>query len=124
MPDVPSFLGVAQIGVVTTQPEKMIAFYRDDMGFPVLFEAGAMTFLRAGATTLMIGAVDERIEGDVIVYFEPDDWSAAEAHLLARGVVFERPAQVVQRQGEREHVLRPFRDPEGRLLYLLGWRPA
>ncbi len=118
--------GFAQIGIVTGDPTRIVAFYRDVLGFPVLFEAGGMSFLQAGAISLMIGAASEpqSIGGDILLYFEPNDWRAAEAKLIAAGVVFEREEQVVQRHENREHVLRPFRDPEGRRLYLLGWREA
>lgn len=118
--------GVCQIGIASAAPEKLVAFYRDVLGFPVLFEAGGMTFMRAGATSLMIGAVPEAKapSGDVMLYFEPADWNAAEAKLEASGVVFDRPAMAVQREGAREHMLRPFKDPEGRPIYLMGWRAA
>ncbi len=118
------FKGVNQIGVVTAKSDQIVAFYRDVMGFPLLFESGAMSFLQAGSTSLMVGASPEPIGGDTVLYFEPSDWSAAEAKLEEAGAVFEREAQVVQREDKREHVLRPFRDPEGRRLYLLGWRPC
>lgn len=118
--------GLGQVGIITAEPAKIIAFYRDVLGFPLMFEAGGMSFLQAGATSLMVGAAAEAtpVGGDVMLYFEPLDWRAAEAKLEAAGVSFERDALVVQRHEGREHVLRPFRDPEGRRLYLLGWREA
>jgi predicted enzyme related to lactoylglutathione lyase len=118
--------GVCQIGIASAAPEKLVAFYRDVLGFPVLFEAGGMTFMRAGATSLMIGAVPDvkPPSGDVMLYFEPADWNATEAKLEAAGVAFDRPAMAVQRDGAREHMLRPFKDPEGRPIYLMGWRAA
>lgn len=121
-----SIKAISQIGMVSDNAERLIAFYRDVLGFAVAFEAGAMTFLRAGATSVMIGAASEppSISGDVMLYLEPEDWDASEASLEANGVVFEREAQVVQRHEGKEHLLRPFRDPEGRRLYLLGWREA
>lgn len=120
------FKGVGQVGIVSNEPAKLIAFYRDVLGFPVLFEANGMTFLQAGGTSLMIGAAQgpQAVGGDVVLYFEPSDWSAAEAKLEAAGVRFTHAAIVVQRDGPREHALRPFQDPEGRPIYLLGWRAA
>ena len=120
------FKGVGQVGIVSANAPKLIAFYRDVLGFPVLFEANGMTFMAAGATSLMIGAGDGSLGAakDVALYFEPNDWSAAEAKIEAAGVKFEHDAIVVQRAEKREHVLRPFRDPEGRPVYLLGWRAA
>ncbi len=116
--------GVCQVGLVSTRATDLIAFYRDMLGFPVLFSANGMTFLQAGATNLMIGEATESpiLGNDVTLYFEPEDWATTEAALISRGIVFERDAMVVQRHGDREHVLRPFKDPEGRRLYLLGWR--
>lgn len=118
--------GVSQIGIASAAPEKLVAFYRDVLGFPVLFEAGGMSFMQAGATSLMIGGSPDAKppSGDVIIYFEPADWNATEAKLETAGVVFERAAMVVQRDGAREHMLRPFKDPEGRPIYLMGWREA
>jgi len=118
------FNGICQIGIATSQPEAIVAFYRDVLGIPVLFEAGGMTFMRAGATSLMIGGVPDAKppSGDVIIYFEPSDWDATNAKLEAAGVAFIRDAMVVQRDGAREHMLRPFTDPEGRPIYLHGWR--
>lgn len=121
-----AIMGVCQIGIASPAPEKLVAFYRDILGFAVLFETGGMTFMRAGVTSLMIGAVPnaQAPGGDVMLYFEPMDWNATEARLEAAGVVFDRPAIAVQRDGTREHMLRPFKDPEGRPIYLMGWREA
>jgi len=120
------FNGVCQIGIATSQPEKIVAFYRDVLGCPVLFEASGMTFIRVGGTSLMIGGAPDAKppSGDVIIYFEPADWEATNAKLEAAGVSFIRDAMVVQRDGAREHMLRPFADPEGRPIYLHGWRAA
>lgn len=116
------FRRVGQIGIASAAAPALIAFYRDKLNMPVGLEAGGMTFIHAGETSLMIGAMDAPPKADVMVYFEPHDWSAAESQMEAAGVVFEREAMVIQREETREHMLRPFRDPEGRPLYLMGWR--
>lgn len=120
----PLLSGICQIALASADPVALVAFYRDTLGFPVLFEASGMTFFQSGATRLMIGHVqpDQQIGGDAVIYFEPHDWSAAEAKLEGSGVVFTHPAQVVQRAEGRELALRAFRDPEGHTLALLGWR--
>jgi catechol 2,3-dioxygenase-like lactoylglutathione lyase family enzyme len=116
---------IGQVGIVSAKAGELVAFYRDVLGLPLLFEAGGMSFLQAGGVRVMIGAGEPiTVSGDVILYFEPTDWSAAVAALEAKGVGFTHDAVVVQREPGREHVLRPFRDPEGRPLYLLGWRAA
>jgi len=42
----PLFNGIAQVALSSTDPAKLVAFYRDTLGVPVLFEAGGMTFSR------------------------------------------------------------------------------
>jgi predicted enzyme related to lactoylglutathione lyase len=123
----PLLSGICQIALASTDPMALIAFYRDTLGLPVLFEASGMTFFQSGSTRLMIGAAQpgQQIGGDAVIYFEPRDWSAAEAKLEAAGIAFTDPsAQVVQKAEGRELALRAFKDPEGHTLALMGWRPA
>ena len=123
----PLLSGIAQIALTSADPGKLVAWYRDVLGLAVLFEASGMTFFQSGATRLMIGPNHHGAQiggADITVYFEPRDWSAAEAALAERGVAFTHEAQVLQRAPERELALRAFKDPEGHSLALLGWRPA
>lgn len=125
--DAPQLLsGICQIALASADPLSLVAFYRDTLGIPVLFEAGGMTFFQSGATRLMIGPKhsDESVGGDAVIYFEPHDWSAAESALESKGVEFAQAAQIVQRAPGRELALRAFEDPEGHRLALLGWRPS
>lgn len=124
MDQAPLFSGIAQVAFASADPAKLAAWYRDVLGLPVLFETSGMTFFQAGATRLMIGPAQpgQQIGGDVILYFEPQDWSAAEAALEQRGVRFMQGAQAVQQAPGRELMLRAFQDPEGHTLSILGWR--
>jgi hypothetical protein len=123
----PLLSGIAQIALTSADPGKLVAWYRDVLGLAVLFEASGMTFFQSGATRLMIGGNQHgaSIGGqDITIYFEPRDWSAAEAVLSERGIAFTHETQVVQQAPGRELALRAFKDPEGHSLALLGWRPA
>lgn len=123
----PLLSGIAQVALTSADPVSLVAWYRDVLGLPVLFEASGMTFFQSGATRLMIGPNHHgaAIGGqDITLYFEPRDWSVAEAALAEKGVVFTHDAQVLQRAPVRELVLRAFRDPENHSLALLGWRAA
>jgi methylmalonyl-CoA/ethylmalonyl-CoA epimerase len=122
----PLISGIAQIALSSADPAKLVAWYRDVIGLPVLFEASGMTFFQSGATRLMIHALmpGHSVGGDTTLYLEPSDWSAAEAALESRGVVFKHGAEIVQRAEGRELALRAFSDPEGHSLALMGWRPA
>jgi len=120
----PLLSGICQIALASADPLKLVAFYRDTLGLPVLFEASGMTFFQSGATRLMIGAAQpgQSVGGDAVIYFEPHDWSAAEARLEAAGIDFLHPAQPLQQAPGRELMLRAFRDPEGHTLAIMGWR--
>ncbi|MEZ5996942.1 MAG: VOC family protein [Hyphomonadaceae bacterium] len=121
----PLISSLCQVALTSADPVALTAYYRDTLGLPVLFETAGMTFFQSGATRLMVGPNhhEAKIGGeDVTLYFEPRDWSAAEAALEARGVAFTHAAQVLQQAPGRELVLRAFKDPEGHSLALMGWR--
>lgn len=122
----PLLSGICQIALASADPAALVSFYRDTLGFPVLFETNGMTFFQSGATRLMIGHAQpgQNVGGDTVIYFEPRDWSAAESALEAKGVGFLHPAQKLQEAPDRELMLRAFKDPEGHTLALLGWRAA
>jgi catechol 2,3-dioxygenase-like lactoylglutathione lyase family enzyme len=116
--------GMAQIAIASSEPAKLSAYYRDTLGLDVMLETGGMTFFGAGGVRLMIGPAQGAEPGDKILYFEPEDFAGAEAVLAAKGVAFQGPANVLQRDGAKELALRPFRDPDGNGLAILGWRPV
>jgi extradiol dioxygenase family protein len=101
-----------------------VAFYRDVVGLKLLFEVSGMAFFDAGGTRLMIGAAHFTgdLQNNTYIYFDAGDWYATEAALIARGLKFERDAEVVQRAEGKEHALRFFKDPDGNALAIMGWR--
>lgn len=123
MSDSPNLKAIPQMAIASADPQKLSAFYRDVLGLAVMFETAGMTFLNAGNVRLMIGPAQGANPGDKIIYLEPEDFAAAEAALVARGVTFGHDAQPLQREPGRELVLRPFTDPDGNALALMGWRP-
>lgn len=117
--------GFAQVGIAAADASTLSAFYRDTLGLSILFEVSGMSFFGVGGVRLMIGPAQGAKPGDKILYFEPEDFSAAEAALEQRGVKFPHKAKVLQRDNAgRELALRPFADPEGNLLAIMGWRPV
>lgn len=118
--------GIAQVSLVTHDLPRAKAFYRDVLGLIFLFESNGLAFFRAGAVMVMVGAArgEQMISGgSTTVYFDAGDWSKTEAALLAHGVKFLAPVEIVERDGAREHVLREFTDPDGNHLAIIGWRP-
>ena len=120
----PGLKGMLQIAIAASDPAKLSAFYRYTLGLSVLFETSGMSFFGAGGVRLMIGPAHGAKPGDKILYFEPENFAAAEAALEVRGIAFSGSANVLQRESGRELALRPFADPEGNMLALMGWRPV
>jgi len=119
---------IAQIALPTRDLAKAVAFYRDILGLELMFEVSGMAFFDAGGVRLMIGGSEtgKAPQGENVIYFDAGDWSATETALEGRGLKFERAAEVVQRaEGKKkEHALRFFKDPDGNMLAIMGWRPA
>ena len=117
---------IAQIALSTRDLPKAVAFYRDVLGLKLMFEVSGMAFFDAGGVRLMLGAAHftGELQNNAYVYFDAGDWQATEAALIARGLKFEREAEVVQRAEGKEHALRFFKDPDGNALAIMGWRPA
>lgn len=117
---------IAQIALTTQDLAKSTAFYRDTLGLKLMFEVPGMAFFDIGGTRLMIGEakLDGPLQNNSYIYFDAGDWNATEAALIARGVHFDRQAEVVQRAEGKEHAIRFFKDPDGHALAIMGWRPS
>jgi catechol 2,3-dioxygenase-like lactoylglutathione lyase family enzyme len=116
---------LVQVALFTRDCDKARAFYRDALQLPLLFEAAGMMFFQLKGLRLMIGQApsEERRIGGAVLYFDAPDIAEAGRELEARGVVFPREAEIVQRSDTQELRLREFFDPDGNVLALMGWSP-
>ena len=117
---------IAQIALTTSDLKRSIIFYRDTLGLELMFEVPGMAFFDAGGTRLMLGEAKPNgpLQPNTYIYFDAGDWQKTEAALEARGLKFDRKAEIVQRAEGKEHAIRFFRDPDGNALAIMGWRPA
>lgn len=115
---------LVQVALTTRDVERARHFYREILGFPLLFEAGGMLFFDLGGLRLLIGPEGAAgPPGGSILYFDAPDLDRLAAALEARGVEFLGPAQTVQRTTTGELKVRAFRDPDGNTLELMGMIP-
>ncbi|HWA89549.1 MAG TPA: VOC family protein [Rhizomicrobium sp.] len=118
---------LAQVALTCRDLDRARGFYRDTLGLNFMFEAGNMLFFQLDGMRLMIGKEEPGHEGGPIggsvLYFDAPDIDALGAALEAKGIVFLRPAETVQRTETHELKLRAFRDPDGNLLALMGMVP-
>ena len=113
-----------QAALTVTDLASSVAFYRDVLGFPLMFETNGMAFFQAGEMRLMIGtnSPDPPARGTVL-YFDAPDIDELSPALEAKGVQFIGPVEVVQRTDTHELKLRILRDPDGNPLALMGMVP-
>jgi catechol 2,3-dioxygenase-like lactoylglutathione lyase family enzyme len=117
---------LVQVALPSDDLQRSIAWYRDILGLPLMFEVGGMAFFKAGALRLMIGdrsrnELDVSFEpGGAALYFDAPDLPELALALESRGVAFMGPAEVLQRGEQGELQLRFFKDPDGNLLALMG----
>jgi catechol 2,3-dioxygenase-like lactoylglutathione lyase family enzyme len=121
----------SRIIVRVTNLEKSIAFYRDRVGLPVQSTFGEFALLDGGGIGLMLHQVARQSSGPStglaalteIVLESPDVFASYDA-MKARGVVFRFSPQVATTDGKtRDFYVADFRDPDGHVLSIGGWRP-
>lgn len=112
---------VVQAAMTVTDLPAAVAFYRDTLGLPFLFETNGMAFFQAGNVRLMVGVNPQGKASDgSVLYFDAPDIDDLRDELEARGVIFHGPTVVLQRTDEGELKLASFRDPDGNALALMG----
>lgn len=116
---------LVQAAFTVTDLGRSVAFYRDVLGLPLMFETNGMAFFQAGEMRLMIGTNSADPPGrGTILYFDAPDVDELTPALEARGVAFDEKSEVLQRTGTHELKLSLFRDPDGNAIGLMGMVPA
>lgn len=115
---------IGQVYVTAHDLDRAIAFYRDGLGVPFLFQVPGMAFFQCGELTLMLGLPVEA-EFDhpsSILYFDVADIAQAHRVMAGRGVTFRKEPHVVHREPTRELWLADFLDSEGNTMALMSWK--
>jgi len=106
--------------------ERSLAFYRDRLGITVLGSSASFAFLNGGGVTLALNAIGVDMEanppGLTEVVFEVEDVEATYEDLSRAGVPFKLEPRVVMSDGGRDLMAADFRDPDGNVLSITGWR--
>ena len=115
---------IGQIAITVTEIDRAIAFYRDALGLPFLFQAPNLGFLDCAGVRLMLsGGGIPAGNSNSAIYFRMPDIQQAFQELAARGVAFERDPHLVARLPDRDLWMAFFRDPDGNLLALMSEVP-
>jgi methylmalonyl-CoA/ethylmalonyl-CoA epimerase len=125
MAPAPAGIGITRLGQIAIPVHdiaRATAFYRDQLGLPLLFTAGKLAFFNCGGLRLMLD-VPEKQEFDhpsSILYFAVPDIAAAHRQMKANGVHFEDEPHVIARMPDHDLWMTFFRDSEHNLLALMS----
>ncbi len=106
---------IGQIGIPVKSVERAVAFYRDVIGLPLLFETTGMAFFQCGETRLLL-SLPETSEFDhpsSVLYFKVDDLAESVITMKEAGAEFIDEPHMVGKMGDVEIWMAFFRDTEG-----------
>jgi methylmalonyl-CoA/ethylmalonyl-CoA epimerase len=115
--------GLGQVAVAVADLGRAVAFYRDVLGLPLLFEAPpGLAFFDCGGVRLMLTTPQgpERDHRTSVLYYRVADLPAAAAAVAARGAALESEPHLVARLPDHELWMAFLRDPDGNLLGLMS----
>jgi catechol 2,3-dioxygenase-like lactoylglutathione lyase family enzyme len=124
---VPLTGAIGQLHVTVSDIGRSVAFYRDVLGLPLLFEVPGqdMAFFDCQGVRLYLGAAESpEFESRPLIYFRADSARDAAAELARRGAELTIEPHVVHRDGDTELWIGFFRDPDGTALAIMSEEPA
>ncbi len=111
---------IGQIAVTVGNLERAVAFYRDTLGMPLLFQVPNMAFFDCGGIRLMLSLAE--MQGEIfssVIYYRVDQIQQAYEVLSSRGVGFEAKPHLIAKMPDHDLWMAFFRDPDRNLLALM-----
>jgi len=119
---------LAQVHVSVRDIDAAVAFYRDVLGLPLLFQVPGqpMAFFDLGAGVRLYLGVPESDEfrSRTVLYYRVDDIDAERNRLVDLGVEFRDEPHVVHRDAVQELWMTATTDPDGHYVILTEERKA
>ncbi len=112
---------LGQVALSVRDLPEAIAFHRDVLGLPFLFQVPNLAFFDLGGSRLMLSA--EEAEGDsqpFLLYFLVDDLQAAWNEALVKGAKAHKEPHLVAKMPDHELWMAFLRDPDQRLAGLMS----
>ena len=121
---------LGQVHITVTDVDRSVAFYRDVVGLPFLFDVPAqkMAFLDLGGGVRLYLAEaeseDERFRSRPLLYYTVPNLDEAWATATGAGAPAVSPPHLVHRAGDAELWVAFVQDPDGVVVGLMAERPA
>jgi methylmalonyl-CoA/ethylmalonyl-CoA epimerase len=106
---------IAQVALTVRDLARAVAFYRDTLGLPLLFEVPGLAFFNCHGIRLMLspGEPPDKEPHGTYLYYKVADLPASFAQLKDRGVVILREPHLVAKMPDHELWMSFFKDSEG-----------
>lgn len=113
---------IGQIAIPVRDIDRAVAFYRDTLGLPLLFQAPpGLAFFDCGGVRLMLDGPDaERAGQSSVIYYQVASLDEACSALSAKGVRLEAEPHLVAKLPDHELWMAFLRDPDANLLALMS----
>ena len=125
MPASPPAASLGRIGQITltiSDLGRAVAFYKDALGLPLLFQAPpGLAFFNAGGIRLMLSIPEGEFTpgSSSVIYFKITGIEATHASLKKRGVAFVDEPHLITRMPDHELWMTFFKDPDGNTMALM-----
>ncbi len=118
-------IGISQIGQIAIpiqDLDRAVAFYRDTLELPFLFQASpGLAFFQCGEVRLMLSLPEgTEPQSATVLYYKVTDLPGAYATLRARQVAFLDKPHLIAKLPDHELWMAFFRDSEGNMVALMS----
>jgi methylmalonyl-CoA/ethylmalonyl-CoA epimerase len=112
---------IGQIAVSVSDLERAVAFYRNVLGIPFLFQVPNMAFFDCAGVRLMLGLPESTEEcGSSVIYYRVEDIATAFENLKARGAKFVSDPHLVAKMPDHDLWMAFLKDSEDNTVALMS----
>ena len=106
---------IGQIAVNVKDVTRAVAFYKEVIGLPLLFESNGLAFFQCGETRLLLSLPEkeEFNHPSSVLYFKTDNLSSTVLSMQEAGAEFIDEPHMVGKMGDIEIWMAFFKDGEG-----------
>ena len=117
--------GVGQVSISVSDVDRAVAFYRDVLEIPFLFQvpgSPGMAFFDCGGTRLYIVQPEDpdATPSASVVYFTVDSAQDAAEELKSKGIELESEPHIIHQTENYTLWMAFFRDPDGNLMAVMS----
>ena len=110
---------LGQVALTVKDLPTAVAFHKDVLGLPLLFEVPNLAFFDLGGARLMLSAAEGEPQ-EFVLYYRVDDINAAWKDVLAKGAKPAKEPHMIAKMPDHELWLAFVRDPNDRMVSLMS----